>query len=216
MSMTRLPVVVVLACVLALTIGCASHKQAPNHRQPEFPGQAVVVLLPDPETGHVGKAFAATETGRTELTAARESTTVTARTAPTPATLMSQSDVRMLFGEALAALPPAQTHFTLFFRFDSEELTSESRALAPEIIRAVRERQVPDVLIVGHTDTTGARAGNFALGLRRANTVRRLLRDSGLDVAAIDVVSHGENELLVPTPDATFEARNRRVEITVR
>ena len=106
--------------------------------------------------------------------------------------------------------------FTLFFRFDSEELTDASRAMAPEIIRAVRERPVPDVLIVGHTDTTGTRNSNFALGLRRANTVRNLLRDTGLTAASVDVISHGETELLVPTGNGIFEARNRRVEITVR
>ena len=72
-------------------------------------------------------------------------------------------------------------------------------ALAPEIVKAVRERRVPDVLIVGHTDTTGSRAMNFDLGLRRANTVRALLRQAGLDGSAIDVVSHGETELLVRT-----------------
>ena len=74
----------------------------------------------------------------------------------------------------------------------------------------------PDVLIVGHTDTTGTRASNFALGLRRANKVRTLLRQEGLTDASIDVVSHGETELLVKTGNGIFEARNRRVEITVR
>ena len=46
--------------------------------------------------------------------------------------------------------------------------------------------------------------------------VNNLLSVAGLDLAAIDVVSHGETELLVPTADGVFEARNRRVEITVR
>jgi hypothetical protein len=30
------------------------------------------------------------------------------------------------------------------------------------------------------------------------------------------VRSHGEGELLVPTPDNVFEPKNRRVEVTVR
>jgi outer membrane protein OmpA-like peptidoglycan-associated protein len=75
---------------------------------------------------------------------------------------------------------------------------------------------VPDVLVVGHTDTTGGRATNFALGLRRATSVRNLLRQTGLDAGSIDVVSHGESEPLVPTADGIFEPKNRRVEITVR
>jgi outer membrane protein OmpA-like peptidoglycan-associated protein len=205
-------IVPALACSLTLTTACASHKA----RSPEYPGQAMVALLPDPETEHVGKAFVTNSSGRVDLTMARDVTTVSAGTAPTPVSTLAPGDVRALFGDVLAALPPPQRHFTLFFRFDSEELTPESKAMAPEILRAVRERRVPDVLVVGHTDTTGARTGNFALGLRRANTVRSLLRDSGLDPTSIDVVSHGETELLVPTGDGIFEARNRRVEITVR
>jgi len=34
--------------------------------------------------------------------------------------------------------------------------------------------------------------------------------------SAIEVRSHGEAELLVPTPDGVFERRNRRVDISVR
>ena len=212
MILTRRLIVPALACSLTLATACASRKA----QAPEYPGQAMVALLRDPETGSVGKASVTNAVGRTDLTAARDVTTVSARTAPTPVSTLSQGDVRALFGEVLAALPPPQRHFTLFFRFDSEELTPESKAMAPEILRAVRDRRVPDVLVVGHTDTTGTRPSNFALGLRRANTVRSLLRDNGLDVGSIDVVSHGETELLVPTVDGIFEARNRRVEITVR
>ena len=212
MMEARRLIVPALVCSLTLATACASHKA----KRPEYPGQAMVALLPDPETEHVGKASVTNSAGRADLTMAREVTTVTAGTAPAAVSTLSPADVRALFGDVLAALPPPQRHFTLFFRFDSEELTPESKAMAPEILRAVRERRVPDVLVVGHTDTTGSRTTNFSLGLRRANTVRSLLRDSGLDATSIDVVSHGETELLVPTSDGIFESRNRRVEITVR
>ena len=42
---------------------------------------------------------------------------------------MSEADVKRLFGAALAAQPPAPAHFTLYFEFDSDELTAESRKL---------------------------------------------------------------------------------------
>ena len=38
----------------------------------------------------------------------------------------------------------------------------------------------------------------------------------GLDASLMVVTSHGEADLLVPTPDETPEPRNRRVEIAVR
>jgi len=46
--------------------------------------------------------------------------------------------------------------------------------------------------------------------------VRRLLLTAGLDGSIVDATSHGEADLLVATPDETFEPRNRRVEISVR
>ena len=120
------------------------------------------------------------------------------------------------FGEALASLPPAPQTFTLLLQFESENLTPASRTLLTETLQAVKQHPVPDVLVVGHTDTTGPPALNFQLGLRRAQTVRALLIAAGLDNGAVTVVSHGETQLLVSTPDGTSEPRNRRVLINVR
>ena len=129
---------------------------------------------------------------------------------------LSKGDVKTIFGDALAALPPSPRRFTLFFRFESDELTDESRALVPEILKTVKAHAVPDVVIVGHTDTMGTPQANFELGLKRAMMVKSLLVDAGLDAATLDVTSHGELDLLVKTRDETAEPRNRRVDIAVR
>ncbi len=70
--------------------------------------------------------------------------------------------------------------------------------------------------MTGHTDTTGNAQNNVELAMRRANVVRSMLVQTGLSTLMIDVRSHGEAELLVPTADNVSEPRNRRVEITVR
>jgi outer membrane protein OmpA-like peptidoglycan-associated protein len=72
------------------------------------------------------------------------------------------------------------------------------------------------VIAVGHTDTTGSRASNFALGLKRAITVRNLLAQAGLDTPSIEATTLGETDLLILTADEVAEPRNRRVEIVVR
>ncbi len=86
----------------------------------------------------------------------------------------------------------------------------------PDIFAAVKAFPVPEVAIVGHTDTMGNADTNVALGLKRATSVQRLLVDAGLDPAIIEVRSHGEVDQAVKTPDNTPEPRNRRVEIVVR
>jgi outer membrane protein OmpA-like peptidoglycan-associated protein len=205
--------VLTTVCAVPAIGGCSRHRV----KAPEMPpGQALVVLLPDPETGAVGRALVSNPSGTVELDAGRESTVAAASRAPEAVHTMSESEVRHLFGDALSALPPGLRRFTLYFRFESEELTDESREMARDVVRTVKSRKVPDVLIVGHTDTTGSTSSNFDLGLRRANTVRDLLREAGLELSSMDVISHGETDLMVPTADGVLEPKNRRVDITVR
>jgi outer membrane protein OmpA-like peptidoglycan-associated protein len=206
-------VVFVAAFAAALEVACAGKRAAPAPPEAE---RTLVVLLPDSDTGVTGGAFVSNKSGNTDLNAARDSSTATPSTAPTAVTTMSEEEVQRVFGETLSALPPAPVHFTLNFKFESDELTDESRALLPEILKTVKERAIPEVLVVGHTDTMGTPKANIELGLTRANTVRNVLVQVGLDPSLIEVRSHGESDLLVKTPDETAEARNRRVEISVR
>ena len=75
---------------------------------------------------------------------------------------------------------------------------------------------VPEVVVIGHTDTLGDARANVALGLKRAKSVQGVLVDAGISPALIEVASHGEADQLVKTRDDRAEPRNRRVEISVR
>ena len=205
--------IVTLAAILLASIGaaCASHRVAAPS-----PGHDTFALLADPDTGVVGRATVSTPSGSVDLVADRATTRVTASGPPAAPTIMDTSEVQRTFGEALGVLPPAPQMFVLRFRFDSDELTDEARALATDVVRTVKGRPVPDVVVIGHTDTTGDPGSNFALGLKRAAVVRALLVQGGLDEAAIEVLSLGETDPQVRTPDETAEPLNRRVEIAVR
>jgi outer membrane protein OmpA-like peptidoglycan-associated protein len=205
--------VTVLAALLAAELVTACGPKSID--KPSRPGQALVVLLPD-DDGTTGRAGVSNPSGSVNLGAARDSTEVTSNRRPADVRTMSEADLKRIFGDTLAALPPAPRHFTLFFRFESDELTEDSRALFPEIIKTAKDHSVPDVVVVGHTDTMGTQTANAELGLRRATMIRNMLVDAGLDGASIEVTSHGEGDLLVRTPDETPEPRNRRVEIAVK
>jgi len=203
----------VLGVLIALVTGCGPKEvAAPKPR----PTQAMVVLLPDAETGATGHIIVSNEAGSLDLGGPRESTSATAAERPMPIKTLSQAEIDRLFGDAIAALPPAPQHFTLYFRFQSDALTDDSRALVAQILRAVKDRPDPEVAIVGHTDTMGMPPANVELGLKRAKMVRALLVDAGLATSTIEVISHGEGDLLVHTPNETPEPRNRRVEISVK
>jgi outer membrane protein OmpA-like peptidoglycan-associated protein len=206
-------VAIAAVLVAALDVACGGKPHLPA---PPETARTLVVLLPDPDTGVTGRAFLSNKSGSTDLNAARESSTATPSSTPTAVRTMTEEEVQQVFGDALSALPPAPVHFTLYFKFESDELTDESRALLPQILTTVKGRAFPEVLVVGHTDTMGTPRANIDLGLIRANSVRTILVQVGLDPATVETRSHGESDLLVKTPDETPEPRNRRVEISVR
>jgi outer membrane protein OmpA-like peptidoglycan-associated protein len=202
----------------ALLIVCASLALAcgPQRVVTQVAAPDLVVLLADADAGPVGGASVSNQFGTVNLEAERAASRIIPGQAPAPAVNLSEPEVNTIFGEALTATPLAPQHFVLYFRFESDELTDESRALLPRVLEAVAAYPAPEVAAVGHTDTSGDNQANYELGRNRATAVRNLLVGAGLDASLIEVTSPGEGDLLVATPDGTFEPRNRRVEIAVR
>jgi outer membrane protein OmpA-like peptidoglycan-associated protein len=206
---------VVLAAVAAALVAACGPRHV-RTAPPPVTSRDQVVLLPDAENAVVGRAAVSNTAGAVDLTTARSSTIVATNQAPTPPTELTEAEVKRLFGDVLATLPPAPQHFTLYFRFESDELTDESRALIEGVLQTVKRHPAPDVVVVGHTDTAGTSPSNRELGMKRATMVGRLLLSAGVDPASLAIASHGEADLLVATRDDVPEPRNRRVEVTVR
>lgn len=125
-------------------------------------------------------------------------------------------EVEARFGPALAAQPRRATSFTLYFIEGQDEFTVESKAVLDTMFAEIAKYSVPDLVVVGHTDTVGNNALNDALALRRAETVRATMINRGVAPENIVAIGRGKRELLVPTADGVAEPRNRRVEIVVR
>lgn len=190
----------------AVLAGCASPPPPPT-----FP-QSYVVLLPNAD-GSVGQVTVQGDKGAQRLTQAHQA----AGTDGTPAPhAVDAAQLSRDFGAAMQARPPKPEQFLLYFERGGTELTAESRALLPRILELARTRPAVDMSVIGHTDTQGAADVNERLALQRANAIAEMLRQQGLHLAALVVESHGERNLLVPTPDNVEEPRNRRVEITLR
>jgi len=202
----------VVAIAVASTAACGPRAVDPAGA----PAPSTVVLIAEPD-GSVGRAVvSSTSAGTVELTGDRAGTTVAGGRPPSPPAQLDAAQIEQQYGATLAALPMAPEAFTLYFRLESDELTDESRALLPGVLKAVAGRPAPEVGVVGHTDTTGESKSNYALGLDRANRVRTLLIGAGVSESLIDVSSLGESDLRIRTADNVLEPRNRRVEISVR
>lgn len=173
--------------------------------------RSYVVLLPSPD-GSVGKVMVSGAEGQQLLNRAQSGTATDGGKLPF---LVSKEQLQRDFGAAMAASPAQPERFLLYFTSSEKKLTEESRALLPTILTRAKTRTAVDLSIIGHTDTRGDAKVNEALGLKRANTIAKLLRSMGLIDAPLSIESHGENNLLVPTPDETKEPLNRCVEVTL-
>jgi outer membrane protein OmpA-like peptidoglycan-associated protein len=125
-------------------------------------------------------------------------------------------DVAAQFGSALAARPARAVSFTLYFVEGKDEFTDQSKQVVSGILAEIAKRPVPDILVVGHTDTVGSDQANDALGQQRAEIVRVALIGLGIAPDAIRALSRGKRSLAVQTPNGVAEPLNRRVEIIVR
>ena len=120
------------------------------------------------------------------------------------------------FGSTLESLPGRPTSFTLYFLEGRDELTVASRQEMEKVFAELKRRPLPDIVVIGHTDTVGNLAYNDKLSLARAERMRELMIGLGIPPERIQAAGRGKRELLVPTEDNVSEARNRRVEISVR
>jgi outer membrane protein OmpA-like peptidoglycan-associated protein len=189
-----------IAAAAAVLSGCAHRAAAPETIVvlPQADGRTGTVVVQRGEERHVlDQPYATSRPGQ-------------------PVARLSEAEVRESFGPALAALPARPASFTLYFVTGTDELTPQSKAELQNILAAIMQRPVPDVVAIGHTDTVGELANNDRLSAQRAERVKTFLVDIGIPASRIQTAGRGERELLIPTGDNVDEPRNRRVEINVR
>src|SRR5258706_15043649 len=170
-----------------------------------------VVVLPGPD-GHVGMVVVERDGKRHVLNRAY------ARSGEGQAEVIRLSDeeVRESFGNALQSLPARPASFVLYFIFGTDELTDASKVELRKVLDELKQRPVPDIAVIGHTDTVGEIEANDVLSAQRAEKVKGFLVEIGIAADRIQVSGRGEREPIVPTADNVDEPRNRRVEISVR
>ena len=103
--------------------------------------------------------------------------------------------------------------FEVRFDFDKANIKPEYEDLIRKLASTTQANKNIKVSVVGHTDTSGSNAYNYALGGRRAEAVQKMLIEYGIPSSQIIAVSAGEEDLKVPTPNNTPNAANRRVRV---
>jgi len=105
---------------------------------------------------------------------------------------------------------------TIYFAFDQFNISSDMQYKISDDVSAINKSETSfNIKLEGNCDEWGSDEYNFALGLKRANAVKKALIAEGIDSEKISMVSYGESN---PTcNDQTQEcwSQNRRVDFTL-
>ncbi len=103
----------------------------------------------------------------------------------------------------------------ILFGFDSSELQGTARENLGDLSRSLLEYPNTEVLVVGHTDSTGSDSYNQALSERRAASAADYLHMRGVDRVRIRAEGRGEYEPRASNEDEVGRQQNRRVEVAI-
>lgn len=174
-----------------------------------------VCLLAD-DDGKVGKILVKNETTEKVIDKVKYLIEIKDNKISDP-TKIDEKEFEKRYGKLLQAEAKRPKTFILYFETGSDQLTEESINMTKEIINEIKNRENPELEIIGHTDSVGEKEANYLLGLKRAESVKNILTSQGVDTGMeIELSSLGEDNPLIPMPDETPEPKNRRVEVVVK
>ena len=103
------------------------------------------------------------------------------------------------------------------FKFGKATMPDEAKAELDTLVQQLKaEPKGAYIEIEGHTDSAGTPAGNYKLGLDRAENVKRYLYEQHqVPLHRINVISYGEDKPIAPNKTRDGRAQNRRVVIKV-
>lgn len=104
----------------------------------------------------------------------------------------------------------------IYFNHDSFLIKPEFQAIIETHAAFIKKSKTLRVAVEGHTDETGGREYNLALGQKRAEAVRSALGLLGVADSQIEAVSFGKEKPAVLGFDENAMSQNRRAEITYR
>jgi peptidoglycan-associated lipoprotein len=120
-----------------------------------------------------------------------------------------------------AAIPGSAADFAqnvgdrVFFESDSSDLTPQGQATLDRQAAWLQRYDNGPFTIEGNADERGTREYNFALGARRAETVKQYLAARGIPNARIRTISYGKEHPVAVCNDISCWSQNRRAETKV-
>jgi len=133
----------------------------------------------------------------------------------TELTVSSDENINGLSGDLFEKAKQIASSFHLRFKFNSSQLVNAEIDKIVALSTILKENKNFKLRITGHTDNVGTLEANYIVGTKRANVVKLLFTDEGVDENQLISTSRAYLEPLVPNVTAKDMAKNRRVEMEI-
>jgi outer membrane protein OmpA-like peptidoglycan-associated protein len=103
----------------------------------------------------------------------------------------------------------------ILFETDKSTLLPSSFGQLDQVVEFLGRYPKTEILVRGHTDSTGSEVHNLELSRSRAEAVKRYLTDKGIGAARIRTEGKGAEQPIAPNSTQEGKAANRRVEFVI-
>jgi outer membrane protein OmpA-like peptidoglycan-associated protein len=104
---------------------------------------------------------------------------------------------------------------SLLFDLDKATLKPESEVTLTDLANVFNKYPDTDILIEGHTDSTGSEEYNLTLSRARAQSVANYLAQKNVFPTRFTIMGYGESQSIASNDTEEGRAQNRRVELGI-
>ncbi|CAB1083972.1 Outer membrane protein A precursor [Olavius algarvensis Delta 1 endosymbiont] len=103
----------------------------------------------------------------------------------------------------------------ILFDVDQSNVKDQYRSELTELSRILNKYNDTNIMLVGHTDSTGSEAYNQKLSERRADSVANYLATQNVNSGRFTTEGYGESQPVATNDTDAGRAQNRRVEVAI-
>ena len=103
----------------------------------------------------------------------------------------------------------------LMFALNSSDLNQATKNNLSDLAETLKKYEDTDILIEGHTDSSGSESYNQTLSEKRANSVSGYLMTLGVSGQRLTTIGYGEKQPISENETAEGRQKNRRVEVAI-
>ncbi len=103
----------------------------------------------------------------------------------------------------------------VYFATNKSDINSKSKTNLKKLAGIFKEYPDTNIIVEGHTDSTGDDSYNMSLSQKRANAVTNYLVSQGISISRLTTYAHGETLPKYDNATPAGRAKNRRVELGI-